>query len=55
MMSTELVSGGRGGSDAQAAVSPPPTTPVVAAKNSRRDIGDTLVSFSHLTLCDLRF
>jgi hypothetical protein len=55
MMSTDLVSGGRAGSDAQAAISPPPTTPVVAAKNSRRDIGDTLVSVSHLTWRDLRF
>ena len=46
-MSTDLVSGGNEGSDAQAPARPPPTTLVVAAKNSRRDIEDTLVSVSH--------
>ena len=54
-MSTDLVSGGNEGSDAQAPASPPPTTLVVAAKNSRRDIGDTLVSVSHLIGRGLRF
>ncbi|WP_254848586.1 hypothetical protein [Mycobacterium sp. IS-2888] len=44
---SDLVSGGDGASDAQAAASVPPTTLVVAAKNSRRDIGDTLVSVSY--------
>ena len=46
--STALVSGGGAGSDAQAAASPPPSRLVVAAKNSRRDIGYTAASVSHV-------